>query len=531
MKGKGSTGQKGKPWLSTSLAAGASARGTPQTRLQQLISRTRCAKCGAIGHWARDCRSGGSSGGKPSTTPAQPQPSTYANYFIADGGGPTQTFGTFIGLTTKPEMGIIDTGAQGAVLGEAALARLQLAMAEYGVQPQELELSQADTETKGVGGKAHVTRKVSLPVGIAGTAGLLTALVVSCDVPLLLHIDLLQTLGMILNLPKSRAYWSAVNRTSTLTRERSGHIAVNVLDYPHHGWSPPQDFSRVLHDCEQRNVWTITQATGSSTEPRTGVDVGCQSSKPHGETIYCSSRNTSGIRKQRTSGSMEEFVCSPSSVSGLGAAHPEGYATVSFEHHATMSGTDDALGKGSTTSVGMRTNSSDPWGSDAGAVGTKPQQSDLSCSGLPTPGQCLEGTCKQDQSMVDLCGLRKPLASGSMAGKGTMRRRLDADRTLQGAAVSQCAPRLPNMGDLLGRGGGGKGSVSRASEILTLGSLTGNPGYCRGQPGSGAFENSSPGSEHWLLAASSIGPPDQPTRSEQRGRSHGDHSGECDQHR
>eukprot|EP00971_Amphidinium_carterae_P000363 7864-Amphidinium_carterae.3 len=531
-KGKG---MKGKSWPppSSNYGAGPSARGTPQTRLQQLISRTRCAKCGAIGHWARDCRSGNSSGGKPPVSPGQP--STDANYFIADGGGSTQSFGTFIGLTTQPEMGIIDTGAQGAVLGEAALARLQQAMAEYGVQPQELELSQADTETKGVGGKAHVTRKVSLPIGIAGTAGLLTALVVSNDVPLLLHIDLLQTLGMILNLPKSRAYWSAVNRTSTLTRERSRHIAVNILDYPHNGWRPPQDSSRVLHDCAQRDVWTTTQAMGSSQKTSdlsaAGNNVGCQSSKPHFETSDHSCRTTACDRKQRTSRSMEDVVSPSTSVPCLGSAHTTSNATVSFEHHPTMCGKDDTTREGSSTIIGMCAYTGDPEGSNAGTLGSKSQQPHFPCCRLSTPRQFIEGTCEQNQSMVDVCGLRKPLASGSMAGKGAIRRRLDADWTTQRTAIPQHSTLVPDMGNLNDRRGRGKGSVARAIAIFALGSVTGNAGYFRGQHDCTTLASTSPGCEHWLVSASSVHPSvGHPSRCEQRGRSHDDHPRTCGKH-
>eukprot|EP00971_Amphidinium_carterae_P236417 4691918-Amphidinium_carterae.2 len=176
-KGKGK-GQKGKSWGKPNMSFNTSTSGS--SKLQQLISRTRCAKRGIIGHWARDCRSGGGSGANSGGKPALPgSPSTYANYFIAEspGANPHQSFGIFIGLTTSPEQGVLDTGAQGAVLGEAALSRLSKAMAEHGIKPIELELTEADTETKGVGGKATVIKKVSLPIGISKTSGLLTALV------------------------------------------------------------------------------------------------------------------------------------------------------------------------------------------------------------------------------------------------------------------------------------------------------------------------------------------------------------------
>eukprot|EP00971_Amphidinium_carterae_P075301 1488179-Amphidinium_carterae.1 len=106
------------------------------------------------------------------------------------------TFGSFVGLTTSPQLGVIDTGAQSAVCGTAALLRLEQALAQYGMQVVDQELSASDLATKGVGGQAEVVRKVALPLSLAKTSGVVQSLVVASDVPLLLPIHLLRSLGM-----------------------------------------------------------------------------------------------------------------------------------------------------------------------------------------------------------------------------------------------------------------------------------------------------------------------------------------------
>eukprot|EP00971_Amphidinium_carterae_P149835 2970534-Amphidinium_carterae.1 len=481
------------------------------SRLQQLISRTRCAKCGVIGHWARDCKSGGNSTQGSRDRPPFGQQS-FANYFIAHGSATetrgTSNFGMFVGLMTKPEQGVVDTGAQGAVIGELALERLSRAMAERGVQPVDLPLTDFDTETKGIGGKALVTKKVSIPIGISKTAGLVTALVVSFDVPLLLHVELLQTLGMVLNLPKSRAYWTTLNRTSTNSVERSGHLTLNIFDYPHGGGCPPRDSSRIAQTSGKSSVW-LMQNMGSRTssvyrEPPED-NVGCQSSLAvELSTTNQHTKRDHGIGINRTDQSTASIVSESPSLSCLGEPDAENGATISCNPADSKLHPAGAR-KERRSNDGECATQSHKGRGNVGAARSIQEQSGRECDRLSSPRCIVEGKGEQKQSMVDMHGLRSSLAPCPVAGKGSERQRHHADRKVRWATVSSDPSSIQDLGIVSGGGRRRPGGVTRVTALFCLGALARSQcGSSEGTAGRSTTSCFDPcaGSSHWLATAS-----------------------------
>ena len=89
----------------------------------------------------------------------------------------------------------------------------------------------------GVGGSSEFIFSAEVPIAIKGISGLLVLRGVEMEIPCLLPVELLDSLGMILNLPDKNIHWKRINRDSGLHRiGPAPHLAVNICEYPEGGW-------------------------------------------------------------------------------------------------------------------------------------------------------------------------------------------------------------------------------------------------------------------------------------------------------
>ena len=312
---KGKSKGRGSPWSGY-------IRGKRKVHVEQLKLRTRCARCGAIGHWARECKnpedargkawsaSSGTSSKPSSTVPASSGGQSWYvatepagtfelpqdNIFVECGGFCTQEFcvqqpGTetvesrnfclkesgdsedecscdrlkdsnlvfdgaqgsnqatsqtlcavqnywFVGLTTSPMTAIVDTAAQDGLVGDAALSRLKQQLRARGLQVVWLDKV---SKAHGVGGQAKVIGMAAIPLGLAGSSGVLEVSVVQGDIPLLLPVKLLRSLQTIIDLNTDVMHFTRLGRSVALQTLPSGHVAVEILDYGPDGFSLPQE--------------------------------------------------------------------------------------------------------------------------------------------------------------------------------------------------------------------------------------------------------------------------------------------------
>ena len=287
--------------------------------VEELKLRTKCGRCGLVGHWAKECRnppdhrgrqfaanSHGSSGSVPSSAGVSSsskaashaggpsQQSWYVEVSNAAGSfdskeevlfeecygvnaskeslGSYESIGHdrcgvsdqvehscddvsaglevscdgiavfhaavhyFVGLTTNPTYAVVDTAAQDGLIGNAALERLKGSLAERGLR---VAWTSKQAKAHGVGGQAKVLGIVALPLGLAGTTGILEVTVVEGEVPLLLPIKLLRHLKAVIDLQHFSIQFHDLSRTVALSSLPSGHIAIEVLDFGPDGFSLP----------------------------------------------------------------------------------------------------------------------------------------------------------------------------------------------------------------------------------------------------------------------------------------------------
>ena len=248
--------------------------------------RTRCARCGQIGHWAKECTNEPDGKGR---SKGQSSQSEKVGFFQVGTVG--EVHGTcgedtmhayhvtlkecfrkmvpqvvdkvapgpgveFSGLTAHSSLGVVDTAAQGGLIGKPALGRLQEELGGHGLKVRWLPKK---AQARGIGGEAQVCGVVEIPVGIAGVCGVVEATVVDGEVPFLLSIKLLREVQAIVDVPQRRLVLQRFNKQSKLHDLPTGHIAVGITEFPPGGWRVPSD---AAHACRSEDFKAfITDAT------------------------------------------------------------------------------------------------------------------------------------------------------------------------------------------------------------------------------------------------------------------------------
>ena len=181
-KGSGKSGKSG-GGSSGGLQLGRGSR----VHVEALKLRTRCARCGVVGHWAKECtnppddyakqrQTGSSTGSSPtgkSPSSNMAGKSGFVHVGSSTGGSVlmameqnTADTSSFVGVTTSGEFGLVDTAAQAGLIGKAALQRSSSALQSHGLK---VRWTDRKGQARGVGGDAKVVGVCEVPLGLAGS--------------------------------------------------------------------------------------------------------------------------------------------------------------------------------------------------------------------------------------------------------------------------------------------------------------------------------------------------------------------------
>eukprot|EP00971_Amphidinium_carterae_P120742 2392302-Amphidinium_carterae.1 len=212
-----------------------------RTTREQLTSRVCCWRCQQVGHMAAQCTASKGSSGKGtskgsyfvSSASSAPEPSLVFQhgFHVEDNAWWCYTNWTLPTLLAPETVwGVIDTGAINAVCGARTFLALDQCLKHMHLGTRQI---QSPRSLGGVGGTCKVLAAAEIPITLgAGRTGLVATAVCSGEIPFLVPLTLLSSLGAQINTSEQQLQWPD-GKVTKLLKMQSGHFGVPLTDKLH----------------------------------------------------------------------------------------------------------------------------------------------------------------------------------------------------------------------------------------------------------------------------------------------------------
>ena len=235
----------GKLQKSRKFGAADQARRSFRIEVEELKRRTRCRRCGKLGHWQKECRSklppsskgSGKSSGKGAgsdssslldnraaeTLLAQPENVEEEIYFV---GAAEEALAA--SLISSPGYGVVDSGCGKTLIGEETLRDMETLLGGR----QVTKTFQRNSFRFGNGEAEDSTTSACIPVAINGKIGRINAAIIRGKAPLLLGRPTLEKLCMTVDFAKGEAQILDQDSRVPLERNSAGQLLLRLVDFP-----------------------------------------------------------------------------------------------------------------------------------------------------------------------------------------------------------------------------------------------------------------------------------------------------------
>ena len=214
--------------------AGKDTKRSFRIQVEELKQRTRCRKCGKIGHWQRECKStgastsGASSHASHAAGAVQVVEQDGAEHFICT----AATCGDVeVMLVSSPGYAILDSGCGKTIIGRSTYEAFCQIWKTHGI-PCPSERAEKNSFRFGNGQQETSTAAVDMPVYLAGRPGYIKAAIVKGAAPLLLSRPAMQRLGAQIDFATDQLSLFSGKVNIPMEINPAGQYSIRVTDFP-----------------------------------------------------------------------------------------------------------------------------------------------------------------------------------------------------------------------------------------------------------------------------------------------------------